>query len=264
MNALSLVAGALTLRTDTFERLKERSDVFYRGFLVLLLVGILAGAFSAGEVLLANVFRPPSESQVTQEVIRGFENSFRGTGDARSTVEPYVTEAVAMGFELSRLPPNAGSAFRPIARLLNWLGGAVSIPLGGGFLGFLLLAGVFVHLASRWLGGRANFSQMLGLSALALAPHLLDTLSSLLKLAGDLSGAGVFGPVQSLIGFIVLGWGAVIYAKATAIAEGFSYGRALVAMLVALGLAALIFAAIAFAAGALVAGLIASLVAAAR
>jgi hypothetical protein len=263
MNTLSLIGGALTLRTDTFKVLRERSDVFYRGFLLVFLVGLLAGAFTAGEVLTTNVLRPPNEKLVTQEVLRGFENSYNGAPEARSTIEPYLTEFVAMGFELSQLPPNSGSAFRPFAQLLRWLGESTSVPFGGSFLGFLLIAGLFVHLTSRWLGGRAGIAQMLGLSALGLAPHLLDPISSLIRLAGNLSGSGAFGPVESLIGLVVFVWGAVIYVKATAVAQEFTYGRALGAILIALALTAFLAVIIAILMGGLVAGLIAALVAAA-
>jgi hypothetical protein len=264
MNIFSLVAGALMLRTDTFHALRERSDVFYRGFLVLFLVGLLAGAFAAGTDLATRVLRPANERLVTQEALRGFENSYNGPPEIRSMIGSYITEGVAMGFELSRLPPNSGAAFRPFARLLRWLGESIAVPFGSSFLGFLLLAGLVVHLASRWLGGRAGVAQMLGLSALGFAPYVLDPIARLLSLAGNLSGSGALGPVESLIGFVVFAWGTVIYVKATAIAQHFSYGRAIGAILIALGITFLSLVLLSVMVAAIFASLIASLVAATR
>lgn len=264
MKTISLLVGALTLRTETFKTLRERSDVFYRGFLLVILVGLVAGAFSAGTDLTTQVLRPPNEKAVTQEALRGFENSFNGPEDSRSIIESYLTEGVAMGFELSRLPPNSGAAFRPFTKLLRWVGQSVAFPFSSGFLGFLLFTALLVHLASRWLGGRAGIAQMLGLSSLSLAPHIFDPLSSLLKLTGNLTGSGAFGPLESLIGFVVFVWGLVIYIKATSIAQELSSARAIGSILIAVGLSALLAVLIAASMGAVVAGLIVSVIGASR
>ncbi len=264
MNILSLIGGALALRTDTFKTLRERSDVFYRGFLVVLVVGVLAGAFAAGGALVTRVLRPPNVNRVTQEALRGFENSYTGPPELKPVIASYIQESVAMAIEIDRLQPQAGAYARPIARLLRWLGETLAMPLGGGFLGLLLLGGLLVHLSSRWLGGRAGMAQMLGLGALGFAPQLLDPISSLLTLAGNLSGVGAFGPVRSLIGLVALVWGVVIYVKATAIAQQFSYLRAIGAIIIAVVLAALLLVLIAVIVGLIVGGLIASLLAIVR
>lgn len=260
MSTLTLIAGALTLKGSTFNMLRERSDVFYRGFLVLLLVGLFAGLFASGADLATRVLRPANERLITQEALRGFENSYTGPAEGRPVIESYITEGVGMGFEITRLPPQAGAAFRPFARLLNWLGQAASVPFGVGYLGMLLLGGLLVHLAARWLGGRAGISQMLGLSALAFAPHLLDPISSLLVLAGALTGTGALTTIENLIGFVVLVWGVAIYVKATAVAQGFSYGRAVGAVLIALGLGLLLVVLVAVIVGGLAAAAITALV----
>jgi hypothetical protein len=261
MTTISLIAGALTLKTNTFKMLRERSDVLYRGFLVVFLVGFLAGAFAAGSEFTTSELRPQNEAIVTQEALRGFENSYTGAPEVRSMIESYITEGVAMGFELDRLPPNAGPGFHPFARLLRWLGQSIAAPFAWGFLGYLLLGGLLVHQSSRWLGGKAGLAQMLGVSALSFAPIVLDPISSLLRLAGNLSGSGTFSPVESLIGLVVFVWGTVIYVKATAIAQQFSYVRAVGAILLALVVAIILALLLAVGIGALVAGLISILVA---
>lgn len=262
MSILVMISGSLSLKDSTFRSLRDRSDVFYRGFLVLALVGLLAGLFAAGVELTTRVLRPANEKLVTEEAVRGFESSYYGPPEGRPVIEAYITEGVAMGFEVSRLPPRGGVAFRPFARVLNWLGQGASIPLGGGFLGMLFVGGLLVHLSSRWLGGRSGMAQMLGLSALAFIPHLLDPVSSLLGLAGSLTGSGAFAPIQSLIGLVVFVWGIVIYVKATAVAQEFPYGRAVGAVLIAFVLGFLLVVLVAVIFGALVAGGIVSLIAA--
>jgi hypothetical protein len=263
MNTFSLIAGALTLRTDTFKALNERSDVFLRGFLVVFMVGLVAGAFAAGAELTTSVLRPPNEQVVTQEALRGFENSYAGPPELRSTIEPYITEFVGMVFDLSRLPPQAGPAFRPFVRLLRWVGESIATPFGQGFLGYLLIGTLFVHLASRWLGGRAGIAQMLGLGALGFAPQVLGPVSSLLRLAGNLSGSNAFSPVENLIGLVAFVWGALILVKGTAVAQQFSYGRAigaiLIAVLVVIVVGVLLAAGLAVLVGAGVATLIAAI-----
>jgi len=259
MNILSTIGGALAFRTDTFKALRESSDVFFRGFLVMVVVGLLVGAFASGADLVTRVLRPPKENRVTQEAMRGFESSYTGPPELKAVIGSYIQESVAMAFEIERLPTQAGAYARPIARVLRWLGATIATPFGNGFLALLLLGGLLVHLSSSWLGGRAGIAQMLGLGALGFVPRLLDPISSLLRLAGNLSGVGAFGAVEGLIGLVVLVWGIAIYVKATAIAQQFSYARAASAILIALVLAVGVVILISVIFGLLVGGLIASL-----
>lgn len=101
---------------------------------------------------------------------------------------------------------------------------------------------------------------MLGLGALGFAPSLLEPLSNLLRLGGSLGGTDAFGPVENLIGFVALVWGVAIYIKATAVAQQFSYGRAIAAIVIAVGLVILVTLALAAATGAAVAAFISVLV----
>ncbi len=259
-----LLGGALTLRTDTFKNLRERSDVFYRGFVLLLLIGLLAGAFAVAVPFVTQALHPLSEQQVTAEAISGFEQFSIGPGVYQSMIESYIREGTAMVYEIMALPPNAGAAFRPFKQILDWVGGLLTTPFTFGFMGFLLLFGLLVHWTSRWLGGRAGMAQMLGLTALGWAPHILDPISSLLTLGGNLTGAALFGTLNTLLGWLLLVWGAVIYVKATAIAQEFSYGRSIGAVLLAIVLILLAIVLLSCIVGGLFAALIASLVPAGR
>ncbi len=244
MSVLQLIAGALRLRTETFTWLRERSDAFYRGFLVLLVAGLLAGAFAAAVPQIQAAARPVSEEQITREITSNFGNMSSAPGAVRAMIEAYVRESVAMGFEIRRLPPNAGPAFEPVARALDWLGRTLATPVSFGFAGLLLLAGGLVQILSRGLGGRAELSQMLGLTALAWAPRVFNPISSLLELGQGLTGSGLLGGLNSLLGLVLFIWGAAIFVKGTAVAQQFSYGKAigaiLLAVLVALALMVLL------------------------
>ncbi len=240
MSTLSLLGGALTLRTQTFTALRERSDVFQRGFVALLIVGWLAGAFAAGVPLITRTVRPATEQQTINQVLRQVEQSPNGGPAARALLTPYITEGVAMGFEISQLPPNAGAAFRPVARLLDWFGALLATPFSFGYMGVLLLVGLFVHWVSRWLGGHGDLAQMFGLTALGWAPQLFNPLQSLLTLAGTATGAGIFGLLNSLLGLVLFLWGAAIYIKATEVAQGFTLERAIGAVLLAVLIAVIV------------------------
>ncbi len=257
MSILTLLSGALTLRTDTFKNLRERSDVFQRGFTLLLLVALLAGIFDVGVSAISSAARPESEAQVTDQAIRNFEQSYTGPAELQPMIESYIREGVAMVYEISSLPPNAGAAFRPVARFLDWLGQVLTKPFGFAVLGYFFLAALLVHLTSRWLGGRAGMSQMLGLGALSYSVQVLYPILSLLTLGQNLTQAAALGTISGLLGFLLFIWSLVIYVKAVAIAQEFSYGRAIGAILLAVGLVILVVVL----AGCIVGGLAASLLA---
>jgi hypothetical protein len=71
-------------------------------------------------------------------------------------------------------------------------------------------------LASKLLGGRATASQMLGATALYAVPHVLGILGFVPCLGG-------------LLGLVATIWGIAIYAKALAVVNDFSIGRAIAA-----------------------------------
>ncbi|MGB8644933.1 MAG: YIP1 family protein [Anaerolineae bacterium] len=229
----ALLTGALALRDRTFTDLREKSSVLLRGFLVVLLVGLLAGVFQASVHMLqasqANIgisVLPPSVRAMIPPPY-----------DAMA--EDYAREGAGISVDIQKLSPQAGEGFRSVTYLLDWVGMTLSVPLSMDFIGWMLLAGLLVHLTSRWLGGHASIAQMLGLTALAFAPRILDPLSIVLS-GLDASTGGGLGIISSLIGLIVFVWGIAIFIKATAVAQGFSLARALGAIILAFVVAALV------------------------
>ncbi len=218
---LANLTGALALSDRTFTDLRENSSVLLRGFLLLLAVGLLVGIFQVSVSLAEG---PGNTAQ------EGIPPAFRAMipPDYQTMAEDSAREGAAIGADIQKLAPQAGEAFRPAANALRWIGQVLSVPLSMSFLGWMLLAGLVVHITSHWLGGRANVAQMLGLSALAFAPRVFDPIAILLN-----AGGGTLATIGGLVSLIVFIWGIAIYIKATAVAQNFSLGRALGAILLA-------------------------------
>lgn len=237
MTTRETLMGALLLRRGTFAALRERSDVFLRGFLVLLVVGIVVGLFMGLEGASRELLPPPTKEQVIATALESFNAQYTGPAAMRSEIEPYVVDIASLVYEILVLSPRAGEIARPISTVLVVIGTTLTTPFSSAWAGWLLFAGLVFHLTSRWLGGRAAMSQMLGLTALAAAPQLLLVIGSLLGILQNISGAPI-GILSSLIVFIVAIWSALVYIFATSVAQGFSLLRAVGA--IALGFAVLI------------------------
>ncbi len=222
--------GALTFRTATFIALRERSDVFQRGFQVLLVAALVVGLFTSLSGAIRRVTPLTTETQVLAEARQSFENSYNGPPEIGAQIEPYITEIAGMIYDLINLPPRGGAAFRPVAAVLSYIGGVISTPFSLQFAGWLLLSGLLFHFSSRLLGGRASMSQMLGLTSLAAAPQIFSALTNLLMLIQTTSGIAVLGGLASLLGFLISIWSAAVYFQATAVAQNFSYARTLAAI----------------------------------
>lgn len=235
MNWQTNFVGALTLNHQVFAALRERSDVFLRGFLVLLVAALVAGVFASLNTTARDFLPPPSKEELTQQVLDNFRNNYRGPADLEPNIESYIREGVSMGYEIMHLPPRAGEGARPVAAILSYVGNVLATPFSWMWVGWTLFAGLLIHLASRLLGGRANIAQMLGLTALAAAPQILTSVTNVLTLIASNGGLGLFGGLNSILGFVISVWSAAVYIKATSVAQNFSLARALGA--VVLGIA---------------------------
>ena len=236
MNLWNLFIGALTLRTETYVQLRERSDTFLRGFLVLAVAGVIAGAFVATEMLVTQLALPSKDAAVAQ-VQAGMAQAqippaFRGMAEA------YVLNAVSMVYELEHLPPQAGAWATPLATGLDWLGATLRTPFNFGYVGWTVVGGLLFGGVALWFGGRGDLNKMLGLTALAAAPQVFNALIVLLTTLATLTGISALTGLNGLLGLGIALWSAVIYVKATAIAQNFSVGRAVAS--IALGLAILV------------------------
>jgi hypothetical protein len=226
MNVRENFFGALTLRNETFVTLRGKSDVFLRGFLVLFVAGLIAGAFAALDTAIRDFLPPPTQQQVIDSALDSFRSSYRGSPEMAPLIEGYVREGASMVYELLSLEPRAGQTARPIGTILTAVGSMLALPFSWAWAGWLLFAGLLIHFTSRLLGGRAGIAQMLGLTALAAAPQVFLAVNSLLGFLVATTGVPL-GWLTSLLGFVVAVWAAVIYIKATAVAQDFSMARAL-------------------------------------
>jgi hypothetical protein len=232
MNLRELFVGALTLRSATMTQLRERSDVFFQGFVVLFVAALIAGAFGATQTLAARAVPPPSEEAVLAQAQAALAQS-QIPPAYRPMAEGYAVNVASMIYELAQLPPQAGEWGRPLARLLDWLGTVLSAPFAFGFIGWTLFAGLLFGAVALWLlGGRGTLKQILGLTALAAAPQAFTALPALLSTLATLTGVSAFTALNGLFGLVIALWSAAIYVQATAVAQSFSIGRALASIVI--------------------------------
>jgi hypothetical protein len=228
---LNTLWNASLLRSEAFSSFRDRRDVFFQGFLIIVFVSLLVGlpAF-AGNVVKAAQPRL-SEAQLeeaTAEMERGLKQvepllGFMPAEGRQQLDEIFlvVRAWIAAGVEISNLPTVLP---RPLGALMQAFGQWLSLPFGkGGFpLTSVSLAawfgyGLWVMLLAKLLGGRGTLAGFFGTSALYAVPHLLTFFAWVPCLGG----------ILSLIAFL---WGIVIYVKATMVSHGLTAGRALAAV----------------------------------
>lgn len=226
--------GALLFKTSMLTALRERSDVFWRGFLVLLVAALIAGAVGSLRGAFGELGSTVSEEQVIQTALASFESSYNGPPDLKPVMQSMVREVAGMVYELLSLPPRAGEGARPIIAILHWLGETLAAPFSFAFIGWTLFAGLVFQLTSSWFGGRAHLAQMLGLTALAAAPQALTAIPNLLTLLAEMTNASALTLANGLLGLLIGAWSLLIYVKATSVAQQFSIGKAVGAIVVGL------------------------------
>jgi hypothetical protein len=123
------------------------------------------------------------------------------------------------------LPKPLGGIFQAIGAWLSRPFGNAGFPLSQAVLTTWLGYGIWVMLFAKLMGGRATLARFFGTTALYAVPHLLNICAPL----------PIAGP---LLGFVAFIWGAVIYVKATAVSHELSEGKALLAVILPLIVAA--------------------------
>jgi hypothetical protein len=228
-----LVAGALFLRTDAYEDMREARSPVLTGLIVILVVGVIV-ALAALVGTALEWASSPSLADIQEIVYQGiiqmpwYEETLR---EVPGFAEQY-RYWYDFGWNLARMfgVSTPGSA----------LGSLVLTPLSL-IIGWLVY-GLLAHLFARLLKGEATLAQTLGCTALAVAPQLLK----LTELLPYVAVGGVVGT-----------WVLICRYVALKQAHRFTWARAFWATLlpfVALWLLALILAAI----GILVFGTLAS------
>jgi hypothetical protein len=216
--------GALTFDTPTFSALSESGDAFRKGFLVLLLVGLLVGLVNGGVQLAQTISygSPTGEmqavlDQVEQSMQQGFDIAKQYGGEVDPEIEKMILDNLKAGFKIAEDVAKVPTPLPwPWGSIFEFLGRMASVPFA--WLSSLILYGIFVHIFSRALGGQASVGQFFGSVALARAPHLISILH--------------FIPcVGPLLGVLAAIWGFLIYIHGTAVSQRFGHGRALLAVL---------------------------------
>ncbi len=204
-----LFRGAVTLDDKTFADLKASPDVFKRGLMFVLVlglfVGVVLGLVGTFQGLLTN---PATEmaairAQIAQFIPAGQSQEFLANFD--------------MGFRIAqRIMTEAKTPLPyPFQVFFQQLGHAVSYPFG--WFGSILLYGVVIQFFAKLLGGRGTIAQMLGITSLSVAPLALQILS--------------FVPCLGVVlGFIAWVWSIIVYIKATASAQELTIGKAIAAI----------------------------------
>jgi hypothetical protein len=212
---LQLAGGALSLDTQTFVAQREARDTFRKGVLFIVVITLLAGSLSF-IVSTVKGFLPPRWDAQRDEVEDQISQVFKFLplemdAETERMIVGSIEAGLDIGFEIAQLPTPLP---RPVKGFLQALGGWVTAPLLrlGGWMGYAF----WVLLVAKLLGGRATLSQMLGCTALYVAPQILTILQVVPCL----------GPILAFVAFV---WGLVIYIKATAVANELSPGRALLA-----------------------------------
>lgn len=237
MNLRDLYIGALTLRTETFVQLRGRSDTFFRGFWVLFVAGVIAAAFGATQTLALKLFPPPPKEVIVNAMQMALGTNSLIPASLQPTVQSYAVNSASLAYEISQLPPQAGAWAAPLANALNWLGTVASTPFDLSYIGWTLLGGLIIGGVAGSLGGKNDLNKMLGLTALAAAPQAFNAIPALLATLATLTGVTALASLNGLFVLLIALWSAVIYVKATAVAQQFTVGRAIGSIV--LGVAAL-------------------------
>ncbi len=234
-SGIRVLWNASVFRSDAFTAFRDRRDVFFRGFLIVLVIALLVGlpALIAG---LVDAGRPVAELGDASEAARaGFEQglaqvepllrAFGMSTEGLDQIAEQVKQGMAFGMGIAARVMELPTILpKPLGGILGAFGAWVSRPFGSaGFpLSQALLAtwlgyGIWVMLFAKLLGGRATLAQFFGVTALYAVPHVLNVFAPL----------PIAGPLLGLLAFV---WGVAIYVKATAVSHQLPGGRALLAV----------------------------------
>jgi len=205
---LSTVRGAITLDIPTLVRFRDTQDVFRRGIIILILVGLVLGAVEFAVVFVGSFIGPSAEAQLA-EMRQNFDQQLQFMPpEAAQAFEQQFLSNFEVGIEIAQeivalptpLPKVVGTLFEA-------LGAWVSQPLVmlGGFLAY----GIWVMLAAKLLGGSGRLQEFLGVAALSSVPYLLLVLKWVPCLGG-------------VLGLVAWVWSIVIWVAAAAVASGWA------------------------------------------
>jgi hypothetical protein len=258
---LNTLWNASLLRSEAFSGFRDRRDVFFQGFLIIVAIALLVGlpSFAADAIRAAQPRQAEAQfEEASAEIEKGLAQmepflGFLSAEQREQLVQlpQMIKPWIAAGVEISNLPTVLPS---PLGALLQAFGAWLSLPFANA--GFPLAAvslatwlgyGLLVMLLAKLLGGRGTLAGFFGTSALYAVPHVLSFFVWIPCL----------GPILSLVAFV---WGILIYVKATVVSHELTVGRAVAAVLLPMAAVVVLVFAIAVVLGVLVSGVISSAV----
>jgi hypothetical protein len=256
---LNTLWNASLLRSEAFSGLRDRRDVFFQGFLVIVAVSLLVGLPAFVMNLVAAAQPRGTEAQLEQasaEIEKALTQiepllSFMPAAEREqlAQIPQMIKPWISAGVEIANLPAILPS---PLGALLQAFGKWISLPFADA--GFPLAAvslatwlgyGLWVMLLAKLLGGRGTLAGFFGTSALYAVPHVLSFFAWI----------PCVGSILSLIAFV---WGVLIYVKAVVVSHELPLGKAVVAALLPMAAIVLLVLAAAVLFGALISGMISS------
>ena len=184
----NLSMGALFLKEETYQKVREEANPIVKGLVLILLVGVVVAlAASVGKVLewsttpdlstlksiiLQELQKMPWYAQMSRQpqAIQTFQQTW-------DSIWQFITPMIGVNVAGALL----GIITNPISLVLRWL-----------------VYGVVAFVFARMLGGKGNLTQTLGCTALAVAPEILGVFKFLPYV--QLGGLAVWGLACSYVG----------------------------------------------------------------
>ena len=219
MRVIDTFNGALLLRQQVLQELRDQPDVLWRGVMIILFVGLLVGGVQGVSTGLAILDPGRALGQVRTDFERQIEDLLVALPqpEAQESMRQSASLILATFDSVERVVSLPTDLPRPVAALLSGLSIWLGTPLA--YLGNALFVIVLAHAAARQFGGQGSLEQMIGVGALSVAPHALDALQ-------------VIPFLGNAVGPLAWVWGLVILISGVAVVHRFDGGKAV--MVVAL------------------------------
>lgn len=206
VGSLRLGWDALLLKKEAYEKMGSAENPVGKGLLLILVVGLAIALLGFVGSLLEWATMPDlTELQGTVYSYLTKMPWWEPAAEASPEFEQIFDRWYGLGWNMAKFfaPSVAGAALSilltPIGLIVRWL-----------------IYGLLAYLFARWLGGTADFSQTLGVLALAVAPQALQALT-------------LFPYVQ--VGSVVAVWGILCAYLGIKTVHKLSWSRALWASL---------------------------------
>jgi len=205
VSTLRLGWQALLFKEDAYEEMRRSANPVARGLILILVVGVV--------IALLGLVGTALELASTPDL-----------GQIRDIIREYIPK-MPFWSALEQGGPQALQAFEEwYNRGWEFFPQMFSASMGSAALGILttplflilrwLIFGLLAHLFARWLGGKANLGETLGVTALAVAPQAINVLS-LLPYVEVGSVVSIWGILCAYLGLKTahkLSWGRAMWA----------------------------------------------------